>query len=339
MKAFTLLLAAAAVLPMSGATPLKLMRVAQNNGSSDVVLSVDDIAQITFEDKALTDYPAMYLANVDNDQALAADIFGVPMITEKTGVGTYEARYYNTVANQPIYFIPSRTSFSPCTYGRGTAEGTLAQTAGVADAMPITLPDTGVYYKILLDVNDMTYSMSTYTPQEALDPMPLEYGSHSFEVWGPGSDWIIDFEVGVLHSTPPTVQKFAQDSTNPHLFTVDMVVPESDLKDGAYQFKIHNYHPDQWWNYCQWVVDAQANAAVDPQRWLYIGDKVNADWNNITNDAYCGAAHKLDSTVAGTDVWANPQLAAGTYRFTFDAHLGRATLVALPAQTTEPAEP
>lgn len=279
------------------------------------------VAQATYKVQELPDFDNIWLADVESADELNADCFGVPIAAEHIGPYRYEARYYCTKANTPVRLLPQKTDFTPICFGLDPDDPSKLS-PDPERCQPIVLPLTGVYYKIVVDLKAATYDISSYTPQEALDPMPLVYGSNTFEVWGPGSEWIIPFEVGVLATIPPDVVKFKQDAVNPHLFTVDLdITPD---QNGHFSFKTHNYHPAQWWQYCQWTVDKEENKP-DPDRWVYSGLNVNSNWLAITGDAFCGASHYDKSN----DNWAYPAVPRkGMYTLTFDAHLGRARLTA-----------
>lgn len=57
---------------------------------------------------ALSDYTKMYLADVNNAEALTSDLLGVPMLIDHVGEFQYEARYYSKAPNTEIRFIPQK---------------------------------------------------------------------------------------------------------------------------------------------------------------------------------------------------------------------------------------
>lgn len=114
------------------------------------------------------DYDNMYLvdfAEMNNHLLTDNDIWGVPMPIEHIGEYTYKARYYSAVENTPVRFITNKENFDIC-FGKvaGGSEGKL--TALKEEMEPISLPGKG-YYEITFNIKNGTYSVSSYTPEEA----------------------------------------------------------------------------------------------------------------------------------------------------------------------------
>ena len=151
-----------------------------------------------------------------------------------------------------------------------------------------------------------TYAVRSYSIPEAIDPLPHAQGSMLLDQWGDGST-LTEFYIGYTTTGPSAVQRFTQDATNPHLFYLE---ENLELTGGeSMNFIIHNYHSDGWWNYCTWRTDNSA----EPETFDYYGNVKNPAWTipNTTQDN-----------------WAKPAVnVTGSYKFYFDAHLGRAKLV------------
>lgn len=257
----------------------------------------------------LQDFAKMYLADVATDEELNNDVFGVPMLIEHTGEFQYRARYYCQEAGTEIYFLPQKNSFSPICYGVDPEDKT--KLSDMAGAQPLVLEEANVYYLIDFNISDLTYTIDTYSIEEAIDPIPGEMG----DVIVPGPNGNVELYIGYTSTDPTGTKIFEQDETNPHLFysteETDITLTAGD----SMHFIITNWHSSQWWDFCSWRCDNK----LEPEAFR-ISTKSEA---NI-NPAWKEAGRKLESA----DNWAEPAvLKSGTYRFTFDAHLQRAKLV------------
>lgn len=253
----------------------------------------------------MPDFPKMWLSDVEKAEQLNSDVFGVPMLIDHTGEYEYEARYYNAAAGTKIFFLPQRSDFSPISFGIDPLDNSKL-TDDPEVAQPIVLNEAGVYYLIRFNVQSGDYSISTYPVSEAIDPIPHVYGSISLDTWFDGGSWLQEFYFGYTTSGPGDITRFVQDPQNPHRFWLeDPLVLEAGEQ---MNFIIHNWHSDGWWNYCTWRVDNSS----DPEKFDYYGDKVNPEWTGKK----------------GMDNWAKPVVqVSGSYRFYFDAHLGRGKMI------------
>lgn len=297
------------------------------------------------EDVVIEDYPKMYLADVDTDEELNSDIFGVPMVINRTAENQYEARYYNKTANTGIYFIPRKESFGPICFGAGDNIGTLAYGSSTADVQPIVLETAGVYYKINIDTKNLTYSTETYTIDEALNPMPDkfvdDYGTATVDFWDEDNgEWIETFFIG-FGCHPKTVwderRKFVQDETNKHIFYYPADNEIWHLDEGIWYDKwpdggtgenilITMPHGGGWWDRIEWRNDAEV------ERFGYYNKTASAKdgSNDYISTAWKdnGWNMKFDDGTTVTDIKFQINVTeAGNYRFEFDSHLGRAKLV------------
>lgn len=264
------------------------------------------VKKSVFTVSEMPDFPKMYLADVTTAAELNSDVFGVPMRIERTAPYKYKANYYNSKANTPIFFLPQKSDFSPICFGLDPDDNQKL-TDSPELAKPIILTQANVYYEIVFDIKESTYSISTYSIAEAISPVPHEYGSISLDTWGDGGSWLQEFYFGLTSSGPGNIQRFVQDAVNPNLFTLQEPL---ELKGGdKMNFIIHNWHSHGWWNYCTWRVDDSDN----PEIFGYYGNVVNPLWTG---------------TKTAKDNWAKPTVGqSGTYQFYFDAHLERAKLV------------
>lgn len=259
----------------------------------------------------LPDFQKMYISDVEDVSQLTSDVFGVPMRIERTGEFTYEARYYSKKSGTEVYFIPQKTDTYPICFGKDPGNPDKL-TSDPSIAEPIVLDQANVYYKISFNISDGSYSMSTYTIEEAIDPIPLVYGSNTFDVWGDGG-WITEFRFGYMTTIPHDIQRFTQDETNPHLFYLESLALQANTK---MRFAIHNWHEHEWWDYCSWYVDiSNGGDADDPEIFGYYGNAKNAAWTK---------PNLADKNRA----WATPTVkATGNYKLIFDAHLERVQLI------------
>lgn len=145
----------------------------QREGAYEFTVGVTDqegnISTETFTVAALNPPAAMFIVDVDNEAALQTDLMGLPSLINsfmgQDSLGkVFEARYYNEVPNTEIRFLTNETSFSPMTIGAAAQDGKL-EASGDGSVAPIILPDIG-YYRIVIDLRDLSYNMETYTPMD-----------------------------------------------------------------------------------------------------------------------------------------------------------------------------
>lgn len=257
----------------------------------------------------IIDFEKMYLADVATAAELNSDVFGVPMRIDHVGKYQYRAKYYCQKAGTEIYFIPQKTDFAPVCFGLNPEDE--KELINDPQAKPIVLTEANVYYEITFDILYKTYKVRTYSIAEAIDPIPHKFGSISLDTWGDGGSWLQEFYFGYMTGNPREIQRFTQDATNPHLYTLDTAL---FLEAGTtMNFVIHNWHHDGWWNYCTWRADDSAN----PEIMGYYGNVVNPEWRE-----------KVESKNWVGDNWVKPAVnVTGDYKLIFDAHLGRAKVI------------
>lgn len=155
-----------------------------------------------------TDFPKMYLTETTDATKLTRDLFGVPMLVNKTGSYSYEATYYSAAVNTSVWFIPGKTAIKPITYGVDPANNTKL-TGDFASARPIVLPGIG-YYRINFNTLTLNYSVAalpTPNPANAFPQVALA-GMGFYDV--PTMYW---------QNTLPNLILMDKDPQNPYLFT------------------------------------------------------------------------------------------------------------------------
>lgn len=297
--------------PSEEATYEMTVTVVDMVGNESVATSIITVSE-------MQDFSKMYLADVATTAELNSDIFGVPMLISHSGEYKYRARYYNKAAGTEIFFLPQKTDFAPICFGLDPEDETKL-TYDPETARPIVLDEAGVYYEIDIDVLELSYSMSTYTVDEATDPINYTYGEACFDRWEDGGSDLIAFYIG-WGSSPSDAGNhlFTQDADNPHLFHYPSEGTWTLAAGEELNFIITNYHPDGWWDHVEWRCDN----STEPEKFGYFSKKgdVNPNWEG-TNQRW------EDGTVVG-DNWLKPTvITGGNYRFEFDAHLGRGKIV------------
>jgi hypothetical protein len=91
-------------------------------------------------------YSKLYMADLEDPAALTSDLFGVPMVMDKTGSHTYQLIYYARTANVKVRFLPGKLSFTPVAVGLDPTNDKKLIT-DAAKSLPLVLANKG-YYKI-----------------------------------------------------------------------------------------------------------------------------------------------------------------------------------------------
>lgn len=263
----------------------------------------------------IEDYDKMYLADVRTDEELNSDVFGVPMLIDHIDVNKYRARYYCSEANTEIYFIPQRNSFNPVRIGVNKDDK--SKLSLDSNSEPIVLEEANKYYEINLDLMNSTYTMQSYSVEDADDPWAdgMVYGEQTLNHWSKDDSDCIDFYFGWTPMNPNEVLKFTQDQTNPHLFYGEKDFNNNDW----FNFIIHVYHPENWWDFISWY------------RYKYndVEDGVYARYSDAGNGTrYINVDYTGPIVDKENKEWTGVRIKeAGKYRIYFDSHLGRAKLV------------
>ncbi|MDX1699049.1 MAG: hypothetical protein R3250_00455 [Melioribacteraceae bacterium] len=238
-------------------------------------------------------FDKMYFTDVSTSEALSTDVFGVPALTEairEEGEEGYvfTARYYSESSNSEIRFIPQKGSFEPYTFGASLEIEGMLTNGSSSNVNPIILPEKG-YYEIKIDLRDLSYSVSSYTPSEDTFPLVQVIGT-GIEINGEttctsnvdGANLCWNFASG---------KQLIQDPENPYRFSATMKLYDETTNDGSNGF-ILNANTSGWGPF--WRFDN----GEDPN---------NAVLNGGTNFVFGPEAY-------------------GTYKFVFDTHLNRVSL-------------
>jgi len=209
-----------------------------NEGTATVSVSV--VQELRFN--------TMFLTDETSDEALNSDLFGIPFNTaaiETEGETGFEftGRYYSAVANSELRFIPQETSFAPFSFGadpNNPGQLILGQDSSVT---PIVVPGVG-YYEITVNVNQLTYEVTPYTPtDDAFGQVYIigrgiypENTASTCVVNNDGSTRCFHFSSG---------KPFNADTDNEYLWSMNLNVRDEPNETAANAF-ILNANPDGW---------------------------------------------------------------------------------------------
>ncbi len=155
-----------------------------------------------------TDFPKMYLIESTDVTKLTSDLFGVPSLINKLGSYSYEATYYSSAANSPVWFIPGKTAIKPIMYGVDPANSAKL-TGDFKTALPIILPGVG-YYKINFNTLNLTYTVAALpAPNPALAYPQVAIAGSGF----------YDLPAMNYSNVLPNIILLDKDPVNPYLFT------------------------------------------------------------------------------------------------------------------------
>jgi len=154
------------------------------------------------------DFPKMYLIESTDPSKLTNDLFGIPMVINKTGSYSFEATYYSKAANSNIWFIPGKTSLKPIMYGVDPSNSAKL-TGDFATAKPIVIPGTG-YYKI---------SFNTLTLNYSVQQLPTPNPANAFPQVAIAGMGFYDYPNMYWQNTLPDIILMDKDPVNPYVFT------------------------------------------------------------------------------------------------------------------------
>lgn len=282
----------------------KISLDAQNSTYSVKITAVDAAAnesEVNFvvNVSPMPDFAKMYLVDTDNVNALNDDLFGVPMLIDRTGEYQYKARYYSEKINTGIRFVPQKTDFYPICFGKDPESNTLTDEPDLSE--PIILPQIG-YYEITFNTQTGVYSVNQYTPSDT----PIDLTQN--KTW----DW-----EGVTHSTPfiiglcgkgiplpdPNatwqpwnVVELTQNSNNKFILSATMDLVAGD----DVEFTLTPHHPWGWW--------------FDSPFWRF---------ENGSKDS---GENEYNTLNGGNNMTPVKVKKSGKYEFRFDTHLLRSKL-------------
>lgn len=148
------------------------------------IKAVDKFSQETVKKSVITvsempDFSKMYLSDVKEADLLNSDLFGIPMLIERTAPYTYRARYYSEAPGTEVRFVPQKTDFSPICFGINPNDNTVL-TDEPEMSLPIVLEEKG-YYEITFNVLTGEYTTNRYTPTDEPAPYTVAIGSETVE--------------------------------------------------------------------------------------------------------------------------------------------------------------
>ncbi len=255
-------------------------------------LTAETVSKVSVSN--MPDFAKMYLIDVEKVEDLNSDLYGVPMLIERTAEYTYTARYYTKKANTEVRFAPQKTDFSPICFGIDpTDESKLTDDPTIS--LPIILPDANQYYAVTFNVKSGDYSFETYIPSDE----PMAIGEEMLLDPSRPGEGSIPLEIGLVGKGFPVSADWS--TSEPHILTQDATNPyilytEFDLVAGAeLEFIISAKHSWGWWPEPFWRHDR----GEDPEANVFNGGE---NMNAITIKK------------------------GGKYRFELDTHLLRSKL-------------
>ena len=249
--------------------------------------------------KVSWDFDKMYLSDVSSASLLTSDLFGVPMLVNKTAPFTYQALYFCEAPNTSIKFLAQKTAFGPNCFG--VDPNNSGKLTNNVNAAGIVLPSVG-YYKITFstDPSNLSYSVSTFDPMT--DPnRPSVFVVNSTVVNQTDGSVAVLGLVGIGFADCPNMNwspaqignypelQLKQDPTYPYRWTTTVTL------QGNVQFIISPQDNWNWWPSPFWRFDT----SVDPEMTIM------------------GGGNNLNMTVPTKT----------TYKFTWDEYLNRAKMV------------
>ena len=220
----------------------------------------------------MPDFAKMYLADVTDAAQLNSDVFGIPMLVERTGAYTYKARYYSEAAGTKVRFIPQKTDFSPICFGIDPNDNKVL-TDDPDISLPIVLPAKG-YYEINFNIKTGVYTFASYIPTDA----PIAIGSPMMLNSSDPAAGSIPLRIGLVGGGIPDAGNWNtaeplilnQNSENKYLFSVEMNL----TADSEIEFIIQTQHSWGWWPEPYWRWDRGedpelnvANGGENPAKW------------------------------------------------------------------------
>jgi hypothetical protein len=254
--------------------------------------------QVNVQVNVSWDFDKMYLSDVLTKDLLTSDLFGVPMLVDKTAPYTYEAKYFCEAPNTAIKFLAQKSDFAPHCFG--VDPDNTSKLKNSVNAGGIVLPDVG-YYKITFstDPNDLSYSVTKFDPMQDPNRPALFVTNTSVD---PGNGYVGALGlIGTGFADCPNMNwspaqianypdlQLKEDATYPYRWTTTVAL------NGNVQFIIGPEHPWNWWPEPYWRFDRKN----DPEMTILKG------------------GDNVDMTVS----------AKTTYEFIWDQYLNRAKMI------------
>lgn len=241
--------------------------------------------QVNVQVNVSWDFDKMYLSDVSTKDLLTSDLFGVPMLVDKTAPYTYEAKYFCEAPNTAIKFLAQKTDFGPNCFGIDPNNTSKLKNSVTANG--IILPDVG-YYKITFstDPADLSYSVTKFDPMS--DPnRPALFVTNTSVDPGSGNYVGVLGLIGTGFADCPNMNwspaqianypalQLKEDATYVYRWTTTVAL------NGNVQFIIGPEHPWNWWPNPFWRFD-QKN---DPEMTVFEGGN-NVDMTVSTKTTY-----------------------------------------------------
>ncbi len=192
-------------------------------------------------------FTKMFITNETEELALASYIFGNPQATQPSAVVeekdfVFTTKFYAETTMTKVRFIPQKTSFSPFALGADpNAVGKLAIGSN-ASVSPIILEQTG-YYEIKLDLRDLSYTITPYTPSSTTYSNVYIIG-RGVRV-GTSTTCFKPDGTTVLCWNFASGKPFVVDPANPHRWTLDVTFEDQPNDAGVNGF-ILNANASGW---------------------------------------------------------------------------------------------
>ncbi len=263
--------------------------IPQQKASYNFYISFADSAgntvtkQLSVQVNVSWDFEKMYLSDVLTKDALTSDLFGVPMLVDKTAPFTYEAKYFCETPNTSIKFLAQKTDFTPHCFG--VDPNNTSKLKNSVNTNGIILPDVG-YYKITFstDPANLSYSVTKFDPMSdpnrpALYVTNITTDDNTYRgVLGligsgfadcPNMNW----SPAQIANYPDLQLK--EDVTYPYRWTTTVAL------NGNVQFIIGPEHKSGWWIDPFWRFDNRFN----PEKTILKGGD-NVEMNISTKTTY-----------------------------------------------------
>lgn len=206
--------------------------------------------QAQFKVMLNTDFPKMYATESLDPAMLTKDLFGVPMLIDKTSSYNYSATYYSTQPNTKIWFIPSKTTVKPFAYGLDPNDNSKI-TGDVNVAKPIILAEKG-YYSIKFNTLNLGYTVA-----KLADPNP----ANAFAQTALAGRGFYEYPNMNWQNALPDIVLLDKDAVNPYLFSkiVKLGIPPGQTYNTAqFIFTTNN----GWTNFWRFDIGTDPEATV-----------------------------------------------------------------------------
>ncbi len=167
-------------------------------------------------------YPKMYIVEGTDESIFNNNIFGVPMMVERTDDYTYETGYYCAEANTEVRLIVQKTGFESGWFGVSAETNLITDAKDLNEALPILISEAG-YNKIKINILSGEYTITNYTPTDAVptdgflagipEQVPVELGLICPKNWWGHAEWALD-----------APQMLEQDANNPYLYRTEFEI-------------------------------------------------------------------------------------------------------------------